>query len=120
VDRARLLRAGSYGLSKVYLHTMPRVAPGLSRDSTRSRPSTTTSPEQDGSTGKSNAELPHGDQVPGTYFVTKSERYVFGTPPYSERIKTMWRFKDKDQATRSASDIFSYFEKYRQIEDFVG
>lgn len=64
--------------------------------------------------------LPRAAYVKGKYPITHTERNVFGTYPYSGRIKEMWKFKDEAVAYRSCVNIFGCFEEYRDVEDFVG
>ena len=50
----------------------------------------------------------------------RSERYVFNTPPYSGHIKQFWRFKDEHAARASCDTIWAIFERYADMDDFVG
>ncbi|WWD15960.1 hypothetical protein CI109_100384 [Kwoniella shandongensis] len=57
---------------------------------------------------------------PATYKATRNEVGVFTTPPYSEKIKPLWRFQDSVVARASAEAIWERFQGYRDQDDFVG
>ncbi|WVQ69995.1 uncharacterized protein L199_008219 [Kwoniella botswanensis] len=58
--------------------------------------------------------------TPNNYAATKNEVGVFTTPGYSEDIKTLWKFKNAEEAGKSAEGIWELFEGYRDKNDFVG
>ncbi|WWC89987.1 uncharacterized protein L201_004917 [Kwoniella dendrophila CBS 6074] len=58
--------------------------------------------------------------TPSTYHATKNEVGVFTTPGYSDDIKPLWRFKNAEEAKKSAESIWERFERYREKDDFVG
>ncbi|WWC69417.1 uncharacterized protein I206_103356 [Kwoniella pini CBS 10737] len=57
---------------------------------------------------------------PSTYAATKNEVGVFTTTGYSDDIKPLWRFKNAEEAKKSAESIWERFERYRDERDFVG
>ncbi|OCF41313.1 hypothetical protein I317_04884 [Kwoniella heveanensis CBS 569] len=57
---------------------------------------------------------------PKSYKATKNEVGVFTTPGYSDDIKPLWKFKNAEEAGKSAKAIWGKFEGYRERGDFVG
>ncbi|WVF72191.1 hypothetical protein IAT40_007003 [Kwoniella sp. CBS 6097] len=57
---------------------------------------------------------------PKSYKATKNEVGVFTTPGYSDDIKPLWKFKNAEEAGKSAKAIWSRFEGYRDQGDFIG
>jgi hypothetical protein len=88
------------------------------RDSTSS-PKRSPDPAQSASDGDGGgSEKVDYDLSP--YPARRTEQGVFTTPPYSERIKPYWRFKDEASAKLSAEKIWELFLGYGKDEDFVG
>ena len=109
-------------------HTMPRTPPPLppidhpvpveySRDSPTPPPGER---RKGGPRYVTLQLLPRADYKPGGYEVTRTEKKVFNTRPYSGRIKPLWKFKGEEEARTSCEDIYAIFEKYRAKSDFVG
>ncbi|WVQ98768.1 hypothetical protein IAU59_005899 [Kwoniella sp. CBS 9459] len=57
---------------------------------------------------------------PKSYKATKNEVGVFTTPDYSDGIKPLWKFKNAEEAEKSAKAIWTRFEGYKEQGDFVG
>ncbi|RXK39494.1 hypothetical protein M231_03163 [Tremella mesenterica] len=55
-----------------------------------------------------------------SYRALKTEQGVFTTPPYSTKIKPLWRFVNANVAATSAAAIWAKFEMYRNANDFIG
>lgn len=57
---------------------------------------------------------------PEMYRVGKGEQGVLICEPYKTEIGKHWRFKTPDIAKKSSAEIFSLFENYLKVRDFVG
>lgn len=57
---------------------------------------------------------------PDAYRMGRSEQGVFHTPPYTEALLPLWRFKTPAMAQESADAISRAFAAYRADNDFVG
>nr|XP_019002035.1 uncharacterized protein I203_05171 [Kwoniella mangroviensis CBS 8507]OCF65496.1 hypothetical protein I203_05171 [Kwoniella mangroviensis CBS 8507] len=78
-------------------------------------------PKPSSSSLRSNGQ--NGKYTPTNYAATKNEVGVFTTPGYSEDIKPLWKFKNAEEAGKSAEGIWKLFEGYRwdrDKNDFVG
>ncbi|WWD01306.1 hypothetical protein V866_008249 [Kwoniella sp. B9012] len=69
---------------------------------------------------RSNGQNGKYEYTPTNYAATKNEVGVFTTPGYSEDIKPLWKFKNAEEARKSAEGIWKLFEGYRDKNDFVG
>lgn len=59
-------------------------------------------------------------QHPELYRTGKGEQGVLLVEPYKSEILPHWRFKTPDLAQESAAKIYTLFEAYREVHDFVG
>src|ERR1700755_2613410 len=59
-------------------------------------------------------------QNPELYRVGKGEQGVLICEPYKSEIGRHWRFKSREIALESSTQIFNLFEGYLKEQDFVG
>jgi hypothetical protein len=57
--------------------------------------------------------IPKEGYTPQTYKALRNEVGVFTTPPYSDDIKGLWRFKDEESARTSSEEIWGKFLEYK-------
>ena len=57
---------------------------------------------------------------PEKYKIGRGEQGVLIAEPYKSEILPHWKFKTTDDAQKSADTIYTLFEKYGTLDDFVG
>ena len=55
-----------------------------------------------------------------TYTYTPTEKDIFATSPYKDRLLPLWRFRTPELARTSADEIWNAFLEYEGQDDFVG